>query len=151
MHFRRLRELYDLFYDGNRILNRFDALTRPPTTSPWMPPRGTRPDRRRNRLIDGIQERRDQITAHTNATEIPTSQSANPVVVLNEIQYAPGPDGSEYLEAHNPSATEAVDLSGWTVPPSTTMWLRQGRYCRPSTSPGYRMTPSSPRPTTGSR
>ena len=71
---------------------------------------------RRNRLIDGIQERRDQITAHTNATEIPTSQSANPVVVLNEIQYAPGPDGSEYLEAHNPSATEAVDLSGWTVP-----------------------------------
>ena len=29
MHFRRLRELYDLFYDGNRILNRFDALTAP--------------------------------------------------------------------------------------------------------------------------
>ena len=119
MHFRRLRELYDVFYDGNRILDRFDALTVPYANdiardaAAW----GTRSlTSRRNRLIDGIQERRNQITAHTNATEIPTSQSAGPAVVLNELQYAPGPGGSEYLEAYNPSTTEAVDLSGWTVP-----------------------------------
>ena len=104
---------------------------------------------RRNRLIDGIQERRNQITAHTNATEIPTSQSAGPAVVLNELQYAPGPGGSEYLEAYNPSTTEAVDLSDWTVP-ALNYVVAPGTVLPPKGFlAGSRMTPGSPRPMGG--
>ena len=56
--------------------------------------------------------------------EIPDRQSAAPRVVINEIMYEPAgglPTANrEFIELHNPSLTEAVDISGWRldgVPP----------------------------------
>jgi hypothetical protein len=61
---------------------------------------------------------------HRVEGEIPAAQSPNPVVVINEIMYNPyvdpldptaAGDELEFLELYNPSAVEAVDLSGWVV------------------------------------
>jgi hypothetical protein len=50
-------------------------------------------------------------------------------VVINEIQYAPANPAAEYVELHNPSPTESVDLSDWVlegvgtyaIPPGTVL------------------------------
>jgi hypothetical protein len=66
-------------------------------------------------------------TTHRVSGEIPEAQTVSPRIVLNEIMYNPalGAD-HEFLELHNPSTTEAVDVSGWrvdglafTIPPGT--------------------------------
>jgi len=63
-------------------------------------------------------------STHRVEGEIPEAQSADPVVVINELHYNPvddplDPDDPgdllEFLELYNPSPTEAVDLSGWRV------------------------------------
>lgn len=119
MHFRRVRELHDRFLVDNQLVDRFDQLTVPYASdialdvAKWGTPRLSQ---RRNRMVAGVQERRDKIAAHTNASEIPVSQTANPEVVISEIQYHPTNPGAEFLELHNPSATESVDMSDWTIP-----------------------------------
>lgn len=118
MHFRRLRELIDQTYLDESVLARFDALTQPYAAdialdrARWG---GRTLESKRERFIAAIAERRAQFAAHTNATEIPLSQSTDPQVVINEIQYHPA-TGSEFIELHNTSATESVDMSGWTIP-----------------------------------
>lgn len=67
---------------------------------------------------------------------IPTRNAENRIlledrIVINEIQYHPeeGNAGGEFVELHNRSGTEAVDVSGWsftrgveyTIPPGTTI------------------------------
>ncbi len=48
--------------------------------------------------------------------DIPDAQQSLPRVVINEILYnALGGGDDEYVELHNPSATVAVDLSGWRL------------------------------------
>ncbi len=55
-------------------------------------------------------------TTHRVPGMIPTAQSVSPPIVINEIMYNPvGGSIHEFLELYNPSATEAVDLSEWTV------------------------------------
>jgi hypothetical protein len=117
MHFRHLRTLADEFLTGNGLLDQFDAWTAGCASdialdkAKWGGPTLTTA---RAKLVNAIQERRNQIAAHTNPAEIPTSQSANPDIVINEIQYEPTPDGNaEYVELYNPSSTESVDLSNW--------------------------------------
>lgn len=60
---------------------------------------------------------------HRVPQEIPEAQSPNPVIVINEIMYHPFEDPNdppeeqgeaEFIELYNPSATEAVDISGWS-------------------------------------
>jgi Lamin Tail Domain len=117
--FRRVRTFSDQFLVGNGLLSEFDNLTVCCGSdialdhAAW----NTRTlASARSALISGIQERRDEIAKHTSATEIPPSQSAAPAIVINEIQYHPATDGNaEYVELYNPSATESVDLSGWTL------------------------------------
>jgi spore coat protein CotH len=55
-------------------------------------------------------------TTHRVPGEVPAAQSASPRIVINELHYAPT-EGSqlEFVELFNPSATEAVDLSGWRL------------------------------------
>lgn len=117
MHFRHLRTLSDQFLTGNGLINQFDAWTAGCSSdvaldkAKWGGPTLTTA---RAKLVNAIQERRNQIAAHTSASEIPPSQSANPDIVINEIQYEPTPDGdAEYVELYNPSGTESVDLSSW--------------------------------------
>jgi hypothetical protein len=116
MHYRRVRTLADQFLTGNGLVDRFDQLSAAysgdlaldkQAWGGWSLTTG------RNRVVQGVQERRDQIAAHTNATEIPTSQSGSAVVVINELQYNPAPGGAEFFEVYNPSGS-AVDMSGWT-------------------------------------
>ncbi len=117
MHYRRVRTLADQVLTGNGIVDRFDQLTAAYANdlaldkAAWG---GLSLTNARNRIVGAVQERRDQIAAHTSASEIPASQSPTASVVINELQYNPAPGGAEYLELYNPSAT-AVDMSGWTV------------------------------------
>ena len=79
----------------------------------------------RTALFSAIQSRRNVFATDSR---VPAAQSANPNVVINEIQHSPNVgDDAEFIELYNPSATEAVDLSGWTfssavdliIPPGT--------------------------------
>ncbi|MCH7781208.1 MAG: lamin tail domain-containing protein, partial [Acidobacteria bacterium] len=55
-------------------------------------------------------------TTHQVANEIPPAQTPGLPVVITEMMYNPiGGTSLEFLELFNPSATEAIDLSGWTV------------------------------------
>jgi hypothetical protein len=63
-------------------------------------------------------------TTHQVDGEIPTAQSASPIVVINELMYNPfvdpldpadNADELEFIELYNPSPVEAIDVSGWTV------------------------------------
>lgn len=57
------------------------------------------------------------LTTHRVPTEVPEAASASPAIVITEIMYHPGAQTGEleFLELYNPSASEAVDLSGWRV------------------------------------
>jgi hypothetical protein len=118
MHFRRVRTLHDQLLAGSTLVNQFDAWTTCCVAdvnldkAKWG---GPSVSTSHNKVVAGVQERRNQIAAHTNATEIPTSQVAAPNVVINEIQYAPIPNGdAEYVELYNPANT-SVDISGWVL------------------------------------
>ena len=108
MYFRRLRTLHDQYLAGNNFVTRFDQLTvgkdadRVLNKNKWG---GLSLSSARQKVVNGVQERRNQIAAHTNATEVPTSQSANPNIVINEIhpQPATATGNEEYLELYNPS------------------------------------------------
>jgi hypothetical protein len=122
MYYRRLRTLHDTYLVGNGFVNAFDALTvgkdadRVLDKNKWGGPTLVSS---RSKVVKGVEERRTQIAAHTSANEIPPSQSANPNIVFNEINYKPGPPSTtgdeEFLELFNPSMTEAVDISGWQI------------------------------------
>ncbi|MBN2020096.1 MAG: lamin tail domain-containing protein, partial [Sedimentisphaerales bacterium] len=48
--------------------------------------------------------------------EIPSKQTAQPPIVINEIMYNPlGGENDEFLELYNPSSTESVDLTDWRL------------------------------------
>jgi len=119
MHYRRVRTLHDQWLTNNTWLGWYDSWTGccgndiKLDNTAW---KSQSLSSARTKIINGIAERKSQIAAHTKPGEVPVSQSANPNIVINEIQYHPIPDGNaEYLELYNPSPTESVDLSGWTV------------------------------------
>ena len=76
-----------------------------------------------NANYERVQSQRDVID---NSPEVPASQAANPVVVINEIHYDPleGSD-AEFVELYNPG-TEAVDMSGWTLSDAIDITFRGG-------------------------
>lgn len=120
MFMRRLRTLADQFLPVPKFENQWDAIATPSTpdwnldVKAWG---GLTPAEARQRLLDGLADRRNVIANNTGAGKpVPASQSAEPNVVINEIQYQPtGGDNAEFVELTNPSATESVDLSGWTI------------------------------------
>ena len=120
MFMRRLRTLADQFLPAPKFENQWDAITGPYAADwkldigKWG---GLTAAEARSRLLDGLADRRNVIANNTGAGKpVPASQSAEPNVVINEIQYQPtGGDAAEYVELANPSATESVDVSGWTI------------------------------------
>lgn len=120
MFFRRLRTLADQFLVASRYENQWDALVAP-TIPDWNLNRtmwgGYSPASARSAFVAGLADRRNVIANNTGPGKpVPSSQSAAPNVVINELQYNPatGEDG-EFIELMNPSTTESVDLSGWTI------------------------------------
>ncbi len=131
MYFRRLKTLVGQILATGVPESVYDAALSPaqPTASldfnAWPTQSWMAYNQQRTVLFSAIQARRN---AFAGDSRVPAAQSANPNVVVNEIQHSPtvGNDG-EFIELYNPSATEAVDLSGWTfssavdlvVPPGT--------------------------------
>ncbi len=63
-----------------------------------------------------LAKRRQHLFVTHALCHIPPPQSAAPRVVINEIMYKPvGGEIDEFIELHNPSTTEAVDISGWRL------------------------------------
>ena len=126
MYYRRLRSLHDQYLTlpltSNPFVTTFAGLTTPNRDADRVLDKnkwgggGNTLSSKTTKVNDGVTERRTQIAAHTNANEIPTSQTATNVVI-NEIQYKPArrQATAEFVELYNPSTTEAVDVSGWTL------------------------------------
>ena len=121
MFHRRLRTLADEFLlPTGKYEAMWDGIASP-YSAEWDLDRaawgGYSPAGARAAFIQGLQDRYAVIAANSGPGKpVPPSQSAAPNVVINEIQYAPaGGDDAEFIELTNPSATESVDLSDWTV------------------------------------
>ena len=65
---------------------------------------------------DYLQLRRRHLFVTHSVCEIPPSQSPAPRIVISEIMYNP-PGGSfdEFVELHNPSTYESIDISNWRL------------------------------------
>lgn len=120
MFYRRLRTLADQFLAPGHYENLWDSEANR-YLSDWNLDHakwgGNTPAKARSTFIASVQDRRTVIAQNTAPNgPVPTSQSANPDIVINELQYAPsGGDKAEFIELYNPSATESVDLSGWVL------------------------------------
>ena len=53
--------------------------------------------------------------AFANETRMPGSASGVYDIIINELHYNPLDGDAEFIELYNSSATESVDLSGWTI------------------------------------
>ena len=125
MYYRRLRTLMDQFFVAGKYETRIDQLLAPiePEAAEDAKKWGQYGESITARQAAGqiktdyLPTRRTHFFAtHRVPGEIPPAQTASPKVVLNEIMYAPPANtGDEFLELMNPSWTEAVDLSGWTI------------------------------------
>ena len=121
MFYRRLRTLADQFLLPNgKYEAMWDGIANP-YLAEWDLDKaawgGYGPAAARSVFLEGLADRYAVIAANTGPGKpVPASQGAAPNVVINEIQYAPaGGDDAEFIELTNPSATESVDISGWTV------------------------------------
>jgi hypothetical protein len=121
MFYRRLRTLADQFLlPGGKYEAMWDGIANP-YVADWNLDKaawgGYSPAAARSVFVQGLQDRYAVIQGSSGPGKpVPASQAAAPDVLINEIQYAPtGGVDAEFIELTNPSATESVDLSGWTV------------------------------------
>ena len=134
MYFRRLKTLVGQVLAPGQLEALYDAKLGPakPDATADLPLWPTKPawgyDKQRTALFNALNVRRQAFTD----PRLPAAQSANPNVVVNEIQHSPVAGGdAEFLELYNPSATEAIDLSGWTVADAITLTVKPGTVILP--------------------
>ncbi|MGA8246063.1 MAG: lamin tail domain-containing protein, partial [Nocardioides sp.] len=135
MYFRRLQTLVGHVLAPGALESYYDTHVGPAEataaldmnawpTKPWMAW-----DRQRTALFTAIQSRR---SVFASDPRMPGAQSANPNIVINEIQHSPtGGNDAEFLELYNPSATEAVDLSGWRIADAVDLTVQPGTVILP--------------------
>ncbi|WP_210506476.1 PKD domain-containing protein [Naasia sp. SYSU D00057] len=133
MFHRRLRTLADQFLPVGEYEALHDTI-RDRTLQEWRLDNtawGTRnsfytPERSRARLLEGLTDRRNVINSNTAPNgPVPTSQSADAAVVINEIMYSSANASGDWLELANPSNT-AVDISGWTISDGINLTVQAG-------------------------
>lgn len=127
MFFRRLRTLMDQFLVEGYYEDRIDELqaliaTEAALDSAAWPAWGAAEDlatagaRLKTEYLD---TRRAHLFGTHRVCDIPDRQSSSPNVVINEIMYEPAGgipfERDEFIELHNPSLLEAVDVSGWRL------------------------------------
>jgi PKD repeat protein len=135
MYFRRLKTLVDQLLAPGLLEGDFDRILGPAQPE-WAADLPLWPNSasysyssQRTSLFNALNTRR---AAFRNDARVPAAQSAAPDVVINEIQHTPtGGGNAEFLELYNPSATEAVDLSGWSISDAVTLQVQPGTVILP--------------------
>ncbi len=131
MYFRRLRTVVNSVLAPGRLEAVYNAEVTPAAPestldfAKWRPGEGLTFTGQRTQLFAAIQARR---TAFANDARVPGNQSAAPAIVVNEIQPAAG---AAYVELFNPSTTEAVDLSGWSISGGIDLRIQPGTVILP--------------------
>ncbi len=136
MYFRRLRTVVNSVLATGQLEALYDAKVTPAAPevtldlARWPKPGvNTTAAAQRTQLFSAIQGRR---TAFANDSRLPGNQSAAPSIVVDEIQpSAVTGAGGQFVELYNPSATEAVDLSGWTLSGSVAATIQPGTVILP--------------------
>jgi hypothetical protein len=135
MYLRRVRTLLDTELTAEAILGRLDenvdglgpeiALDRQtwPLTIPT-------PTVGRADLADYVSDRRALLLAYAAAGDLPAAQTAAAGVVVAEIR-ATGDAAGDFVALANPSATTAVDVSGWTLSGDASATLPPGSVVAP--------------------
>jgi len=141
MYFRRLRTLMDQFLAGDRFERRLDEMVplirqeAQLDAAKWgqYGEPQTLEEAVEYLKRDYLEPRRIHLfETHRIAGEIPEAQSGDVEIVINEIRpVAEAGSGLEFIELFNPSWSESVDLSGWTIegikldiPPGTVLLPR---------------------------
>ncbi len=135
MYFRRLRTLVNEILAPGRLEALYDAKIGPAQPeaaldfAAWPHGAGRNYANQRTTLFNAIAARR---TVFANDARLPGQQSAAPNIVINEIQHSPAAgNAAEFIELYNPSATEAVDLSGWTISDAIDLPIQPGAVILP--------------------
>ncbi|MFV0458113.1 MAG: lamin tail domain-containing protein [Actinomycetales bacterium] len=134
MYFRRLATLRAQLLAEGRLESVFDQTFGPAApeyaldASAWDRPSWSTYSYERTHVLAAVQSRRDAIDADAR---VPAPQSADPAVVISEIQHSPAAAGAQFVELVNPSTSEAVDLSGWTITGSIEATLQPGTVILP--------------------
>jgi hypothetical protein len=135
MYFRRLATLVDEILEPGRMESVYDTVVGPSepeadldfVTWPHQPWHNY--DNQRSKLFDAIDDRR---AAFTSDPRVPAPQGAAPNIVINEIQYDPAAGGdAEYLELYNPSSSQAIDLSDWSITDAVDLEIQPGTVILP--------------------
>jgi hypothetical protein len=138
MYFRRLRTLVNQILATGRMEGVYDAKVGPAQPdialdfAKW-PYKSTQTyAQQRTQLFNAIADRR---TVFRTDSRVPADQPAAPDIVINEIQHSPtGGNGAEFLELYNPSATTAIDLSGWTIADGINLTVQPGTVILPQST-----------------
>ncbi len=141
MYFRRLRTVLNSVLATGRLEAVYDAKVGPAAPestldfAKWPHTGGSLNfASQRTLLFKAIQARRNVFAADSR---VPANQSAAPNIVIDEIQPSlVNGAGGQFVELYNPSATEAVDLSGWALSGSVNLQIQPGTVILP----GGRMT-----------
>ncbi len=135
MYFRRLRSLVGEVLAPGRLEALYDAKVGPDQPEAALDfaawPHGASKNyaNQRAALFNSIAARR---TVFANDVRVPAPQSVAPNIVINEIQHSPaGGDDAEFLELYNPSATEAIDLSDWSISDAIDLHIQPGTVILP--------------------
>jgi PKD repeat protein len=136
MYFRRLRTLVDQILAPGQLEAQYDAALGPAQPeaaldlAKWAPGNTSWTyAKQRTALFNALNARR---AAFRNDSRVPAAQSTDPNIVINEIQHTPtGGGNAEFFELYNPSATEAVDLSGWSISDAVNLTIQPGTVILP--------------------
>jgi hypothetical protein len=132
MYFRRLRTLSDQLFAPGLLESWYDQslVGSQPTgvldKAKWGIGGTATSDR--NNLVAAINLRRTTIFGDVR---LPAAQTAGAPIVISEIFDGAAGTTAQYVELYNPSATVAVDVSGWTLSGGVTATLQPGSVILP--------------------